>query len=85
MYGKIYWANKEGNDGTLFSAVVDDPDEATIKVESKLFTSTNSLYYLKERLFFIAPSSGTLTDTALYFRRVPKSGEQAKQINMITD
>ena len=61
----------------IFSAVADAPDKRTIQVESKLFDSIKSFYFKKELLFFLAPSTAsetTMTNTAIYFKAVPKTG-----------
>lgn len=77
LYGRIFWANSEQGktEGAIFSAVADQPDKSSIQPESKLFESVRSIYYKKDLLFFVAPSTGTtLTNTAIYFKAVPKSG-----------
>jgi hypothetical protein len=79
LLGRIFWANsKDGkNDGAIFSAVADAPDIGTIQVESKLFDSIKLIYFKKELLFFVAPSTAsetTMTNTAIYFKAVPKTG-----------
>lgn len=72
------------------SAVADAPSVDSIEIESKLFDKVTYMYYKKELLFFVAPtqqadSSATLTNTAIYFKAVPKTGEHSKQINFVTD
>ena len=79
LLGRIFWANsKDGkNDGAIFSAVADAPDIGTIQVESKLFDSIKLIYFKKELLFFVAPATAsetTMTNTAIYFKAVPKTG-----------
>lgn len=72
------------------SAQADAPSDDKIKKESSLFDQVTYLYYKKELLFFVAPSqqavpSATLTNTAIYFKAVPKTGEHSNQINFVTD
>jgi hypothetical protein len=92
MFGRIFWSTSQNGKvtGSIVSAVADAPSDDSIEIESKLFDKVTYMYYKKELLFFVAPSqqadsSATLTNTAIYFKAVPKTGEHSNQINFVTD
>ena len=89
--GKIFWSNSEYGkvSGALVSASADTPSEKSVKTESKLFDQISNIYYKNELLFFTAPISTTpdtlKTDTAIFFKAVPKTGETTKETNLVSD
>ena len=86
--GNLFWttSSQGKTQGAVMEASADSPNPASAKIVSKLLASAGSLCYSRNFLFYSGPDATLENDaenSAVYYKRLPRSGEIAKDLKMI--